>query len=95
MNTEQTKNPDKWTIKDFVYLTKDEKTLDAILWKFAFENDNNIRGLCNELGWNGGTIHQIKDEIIKRKEAIKKERPDIWENIESGKMKLIKQTFSL
>ena len=85
----------KWTLKDFVYLTKDEKTAEGLLWKYCFENKNNLTILLKELGWQGGTIHQVLSEIIKMKNEIKKERPETYKNIQSGKMKLFSHKFLL
>ena len=92
MSIKQTRNPDKWTIKDFVYLTKDEKTAEQTLWKYCMENEDNLRSLCHELGWNGGTIHQVLAEIMKKKDELNTETQ---EKVKSGNMKKITHTFSL
>mgnify|MGYP001592520507 CR=1 FL=1 len=36
------------------------------LYKAAIDDPEMLRGLCEELGWQGGTIHQVRDEILKR-----------------------------
>lgn len=92
MKTTITQNPNNWSIKDFIYLTKDEKTAEAVLWKYCFEDDKNLRKLCQELGWNGGTIHQVLAEIIKMKNQLDKETQ---KKIKSGEMKKITHSFSL
>ena len=71
------------------------QSLDDMLFKFCMEDDKNLLCLMKELGWNGGTIHQVKDEIIKMKNDIKVERPDVWNNIEAGKMKVFTSKLKL
>ena len=84
-----------WTINDFVYLTKDEKVLDDLLHKYCSEKDENLRKLCKSLGWDGGTIHQIKDEIMKRKNEIKRNALKKYQQIDSGQMKKFTHTYRL
>ena len=85
---------DKWTIKDFVYLTTEE-SLNDVLFKFCMEDDKNLLSLMNELGWQGGTIHQVESEIRKMKAEIKTNRPETYANIETGKMKLFTSKITL
>ena len=40
--------------------------VEKMLYKNAFEDDTVIRHLCNALGWDGGTIHQVRDAILAR-----------------------------
>ena len=37
--------------------------LDDIVWREAFNNNKFIRSCCLGLGWDGGTIHQVINEI--------------------------------
>lgn len=86
---------DAWTIPDFVYLTKDNSTLHSLLWKLAFEDETAIKRLCEECGWNGGTIHQVEDEILRRKDKIRDENPETYSKILSGKMQVQTSKFTL
>jgi hypothetical protein len=51
-------------LDDYVNHVRPEK-VEEWLWKEAFEGDG-ISGLCKELGWQGGTIHLVLAEILKR-----------------------------
>lgn len=56
----------KLYIDDYVFkISDDPATLEQTLWNQAFECG--IGHLYNQLGWQGGTIHQVRDKIMEYK----------------------------
>ena len=37
--------------------------LNNIVWREAFQDENFVYSCCKELGWDGGTIHQVINEV--------------------------------
>ena len=68
---EKCNKPSGWHI-DYWVRTRTPETLafttnnEPSLFDAALQDEEMLLALCNELGWQGGTIHQVKDEILKR-----------------------------
>jgi len=69
-NSENCNKPGSQHLSWYLHCVSPE-IVEKMLWKNAFEDDMVVRELCHELGWQGGTIHQVRDAIIEKQKEHK------------------------
>jgi hypothetical protein len=48
-------------------IDRDFHAISQYIWEQAFNNKNYLLELCNMFGWQGGTIHQVIEEVFNLK----------------------------
>ena len=59
----------KWMIDSYVFRVADDRNaVEAELYKYCLDDDRVLRHLMKQIGWDGGTIHQVVDYVMRQKE---------------------------